>query len=123
MGLLTFGNRRRARVVCNGAQSGPRSGNFQLVRFSVARTAAWSPVMGLRVRGGAQSGPVKRSCQRMGLWLARTATWLLVEAHRTCRKVKPCCLGACAITLAAPVALKRAGEQDVIAHEFLYERI
>jgi hypothetical protein len=51
MGLLTFGNRRRARVVCNGAQSGPRSGNFQLVRFSVARTAAWSLVEHHRLGG------------------------------------------------------------------------
>ncbi len=68
--------------------------------------------------GGPQRGPRCRTASACVFALARTAAWLRGEAHRIRRKVKPCCLGPCAITLGAADALKRAADQDVELNRF-----
>jgi len=83
MGLFSFGNRRRARVVCSGPQSGPSSGNFRLVRFSVARTAAWSWVVRHRLSvAGSQRGPWWRTRECAHLRAGPHCAWSALEAHR-----------------------------------------
>jgi len=83
MGLFSFGHRRRAQVVCSGPQSGPRFGNFQLVRSSVARTAAWSLVERHRLSvAGLQRGPWWRTQECARLRAGPHCAWSALEAHR-----------------------------------------
>jgi len=62
MGLFNFGNRRRARVVCSGPQSGPRSGNFQCAsRWPALLRGRWLCVTACRwlVRSAGREGALR----------------------------------------------------------------